>query len=224
MTTRIIPGFGKLRLPQPGGETRALDGLMRKIRFKFQINYHSAAELLLYGVGWQVATPTPDDLLYETLAGDDAKPAVPGYDPDISADLYTTNGETTEHAHNRYGTLAFTPEMSTCETASANRPRRRVRPECRESVFNFPDSEALIQAEFEKNIPFAVAIAAPPRTDGVGCWPDRPGLPGGQLRRLVRRSAAGGRHRASRPAESGDALLDQWRPEFHGSGQRMARR
>ena len=27
------------------------------------------------------------------------------------------------------------------------------------SVFNFPDSEALIQAEFEKNIPFAVAIA-----------------------------------------------------------------
>ena len=68
--------------PASEPETRALDGLLRKIRFKFQINYHSAAELLLYGVGWQVATPTPDDLLYETLAGDDAKPAVPGYDPE----------------------------------------------------------------------------------------------------------------------------------------------
>ena len=132
---------------------------MRRIGFAFQINYHSAAELLLYGVGWQVATPTPDDLLYETLAGDDANPAVPGYDPDIAAELYTTNGETTEHAHNRYGTLAFTPEMATCETASAVDPNDAYEPEDCESVFNFPDSEALVQAEFEKNIPFALAIA-----------------------------------------------------------------
>ncbi len=140
-------------------ETRALDGLMRRIRFAFQINYHSAAELILYGVGSQVATPTPDDLLYEAMVGNDANPAVPGYDPDLSAELYTTNGETTEHAQNRYGTLAFTPEMSTCETASAVDPADAYAPEDCESVFNFPDSEALVQAEFEKNIPFALAIA-----------------------------------------------------------------
>ena len=154
-------GSETYRGPAPASEpeTRALDGLMRRIGFEFQINYHSAAELLLYGVGWQVATPTPDDLLYETLAGDDANPAVPGYDPDISAELYTTNGETTEHAHNRYGTLAFTPEMSTCETASAVDPDDAFEPEDCESVFNFPDSEALVQAEFEKNIPFALAVA-----------------------------------------------------------------
>ena len=145
--------------PASEPETRALNGLMRRVGFEFQINYHSAAELLLYGAGWQVATPTPDDLLYETLAGDDANPAVPGYDPDISAELYTTNGETTEHAHNRYGTLAFTPEMSTCETASAVDPDDAYEPEDCESVFNFPDSEALIQAEFEKNIPFALSVA-----------------------------------------------------------------
>ena len=54
------------------------------------------------------------------------QPAGPGYDPDISAELYTTNGETTEHAQEAYGTLAFTPEMSTCQTASAADPRRRV--------------------------------------------------------------------------------------------------
>ena len=74
---------------------------MNRIGFEFMVNYHSAAELLLYGVGWQVATPSPDDLIYEALAGDDANPAIPGYDPDISAELYTTNGETTEHADNR---------------------------------------------------------------------------------------------------------------------------
>jgi murein tripeptide amidase MpaA len=145
--------------PSSEPETRALDGLLRRIRPKFQVNYHSAAELLLYGVGWQVATPTPDDLLAETLAGDDANPAVPGYDPDISAELYTTNGETTEHAHNTYGTIAFTPEMSTCETASAVDPNDAFEPGDCESVFNFPDSEALIQGEFEKNIPFALSVA-----------------------------------------------------------------
>ncbi len=155
--------------PASEPETRAMNRLMRRVGFEFQINYHSAAELLLYGAGWQVATPTPDDLLYETLAGDDARPAVPGYDPDIAAELYTTNGETTEHAHHRYGTLAFTPEMSTCETASAADPDDAYQPEDCESVFNFPDSEALVQAEFEKNIPFALAVArsAPDPDDPV---------------------------------------------------------
>ena len=132
---------------------------MRRIGFEFMINYHSAAELLLYGTGWQVATPTPDDVLYEVMAGDDRRPAVPGYDPDISAELYTTNGETTEHAQEAYGTLAFTPEMSTCETASAADPRDAFEPEDCGSVFEFPDSEPLIQAEFEKNMPFALAVA-----------------------------------------------------------------
>ena len=32
------------------------------------------------------------------MAGDDANPAVPGYDPDISAELYITNGDTDTHA------------------------------------------------------------------------------------------------------------------------------
>jgi Zinc carboxypeptidase/Immune inhibitor A peptidase M6 len=145
--------------PNSEPETRALDGLLARIGFEFQVNYHSAAELLLYGTGWQVATPTPDDVIYEAMVGDDVDPAVPGYDPDISAELYTTNGETTEHAQEAYGTLAFTPEMSTCQTASAVDPDDAFLPEECESVFNFPDSEPLIQAEFEKNVPFALAVA-----------------------------------------------------------------
>ncbi|MGH3658174.1 MAG: M14 family metallopeptidase, partial [Micromonosporaceae bacterium] len=98
--------------PASEPETRALDNLAKRIDFTYAINYHSAAQLLLYGVGWQVSTPTPDDIVYESLAGDDEHPGVPGYDPDISAELYTTNGETTEHLQHAYGTLAFTPEMS----------------------------------------------------------------------------------------------------------------
>ena len=81
-----LPESETYRGTDPGSEpeTQALDDLMGDIGFEFMINYHSAAELLLYGTGWQVATPTPDDVLYEVMAGDDRRPAVPGYDPDIS--------------------------------------------------------------------------------------------------------------------------------------------
>ena len=144
--------------PNSEPETRALDNLFRRIGFEFFINYHSAAELLLYGVGWQVSTPTPDDEIYKAMAGDDANPAVPGYDPDISAELYTTNGDTDTHMTVRYGTLGFTPEMTTCQTVSASDPDDEWLPEDCVSGFNFPDDEELIQAEFTKNIPFALAV------------------------------------------------------------------
>ncbi|HEX2418548.1 MAG TPA: M14 family zinc carboxypeptidase, partial [Micromonosporaceae bacterium] len=145
--------------PASEPETRALDGLARRIRFEYVINYHSAAELLLYGTGWQVSTPTPDDIVFQALAGDDEHPGVPGYDPDLSAELYTTNGETTEHLHEAYGTLAFTPEMSTCQTASAVDPDDEWIPEDCPSIFNFPEDEDLIRAEYQKNIPFAINVA-----------------------------------------------------------------
>src|SRR5215210_2213909 len=114
------PSSETYRGPAPNSEpeTRALDRLFRRVGFEFLVNYHSAAELLLYGVGWQVSTPSPDDQIQIAMAGDDAHPAVPGYDPDISAELYTTNGDTDFHAQARFGTIGFTPEMSTCETIS----------------------------------------------------------------------------------------------------------
>ncbi len=145
--------------PNSEPETQALDGLFDDIGFEFFINYHSAAELLLYGIGWQVSTPSPDDVIYEAMVGTDAKPAVEGYDPDISAELYTTNGDTDTHATVENGTLGFTPEMTTCETISDAIPGDEWEPEDCLSGFNFPDDEALIQAEFEKNIPFALSVA-----------------------------------------------------------------
>ncbi|MGY6022242.1 M14 family zinc carboxypeptidase [Streptomyces spinosirectus] len=154
----------------PGSEpeTKALDAFERRIGFSYGINYHSAAELLLYGVGWQVATPTPDDVLYKALAGSPDNSAIPGYRPQVSSELYTTNGEADGHAANVNGMSMFTPEMSTCQTASNADPNDRWNAaDCR-SVFNFPDDEHLIQQEFEKNIPFALSVAE------TAPHPDRP--------------------------------------------------
>ena len=59
--------------------------LLKRIGFTFLTNYHAPAELLLYGTGWQVATPSPDDQIATTLAGDHTRSAVPGYDPRLTA-------------------------------------------------------------------------------------------------------------------------------------------
>ncbi|GHG71290.1 zinc carboxypeptidase [Streptomyces griseocarneus] len=155
------PASETYRGPSPASEpeTRALDAFEKRHGFRYAVNYHSAAELILYGVGWQVATPTPDDVLYRALAGTPDKPAIPGYRPQVSSELYTTNGEADGHAGNVNGTMMFTPEMSTCQTASKADPNDRWNPaDCRSS-FTFPDDEKLIQQEFAKNIPFALSVA-----------------------------------------------------------------
>ncbi|OKJ91802.1 M14 family metallopeptidase [Streptomyces sp. CB02400] len=154
----------------PGSEpeTKAIDAFEKRIGFTYGINYHSAAELLLYGVGWQVATPTPDDVLYEALAGTPDNSAIPGYHPQLSSELYTTNGEADGHAANVNGMAMFTPEMSTCQTVSEADPDDEWNASDCRSGFNFPDDEKLIQQEFAKNIPFALSVAE------SAAHPDRP--------------------------------------------------
>ncbi|MFF7471400.1 M14 family zinc carboxypeptidase [Streptomyces sp. NPDC008092] len=154
--------------PESEPETRALDAFEKRIGFTYGINYHSAAELLLYGVGWQVATPTPDDVLYKALAGTPDNPAIPGYHSQVSSELYTTNGEADGHASNVNGMAMFTPEMSTCQTASDIDPNDAWNAADCQSVFNFPDDEKLIQDEFAKNIPFALSVAE------TAAHPDQP--------------------------------------------------
>ena len=155
------PASETFRGPGPNSEpeTKALDAFAKRVGFEFFVNYHSAAQLLLYGIGWQVSTPSPDDVIGIAMTGDDAHPAVPGYDPDISAELYTTNGDTDTHMTENYGTFGFTPEMSTCEAASDSVPDDEWEAEDCGSGFEFPDDEDLIQTEFENNIPFALAVA-----------------------------------------------------------------
>jgi murein tripeptide amidase MpaA len=131
--------------PASEPETRALKGLLDRVGFKFQVNYHSYGPYLLYPEGWQVGTPTADDPIYRALSGDLANPAIEGFYPGLASDvLYVTNGETTDYAHTNAGTLAWTPELEEG---------------CDGCGFVFPDDEALIQAEFELNLPFALDVA-----------------------------------------------------------------
>jgi hypothetical protein len=144
--------------PASEPETKAMDGLQKRIRFEFQVNYHSAAELLLYPFGWQVETPTADDPIFVAMSGTDENPAINGqegtgapddYDPDLSAELYTTNGETIDNVYSRYKTLGWTPEMDVSDPARGGG----------ESVFEFQDSNADLQDAFDKNLPFALDVA-----------------------------------------------------------------
>jgi len=131
--------------PESEPETKAMVSLFGKVpTLRFAISYHSFGPLLLYPQGWQTLTPSADDPIYVALTGRDTDPAVPGFNPGVSADLYTTNGEFTDWAHAQRNTLAWTPELEEgCEGCG----------------FVFPDDEALVQDEFQKNLDFAVRVA-----------------------------------------------------------------
>jgi Zinc carboxypeptidase len=134
------------RGPSAGSEpeTQAMMSLYDRVDFRFSISYHSFGELLLYTQGWQTLTPSADDPIYVALSGTDDDPAIAGYNPGVGADLYTTNGEYTDWAHGTEGTLSWTPELSEG---------------CEGCQFEFPDDEALVQEEFERNLEFAVNVA-----------------------------------------------------------------
>ena len=118
--------------------------LYDQVDFRFHVNYHSFGELLLYSFGFQVNTPSADDPIYVALSGTDTKPAIDGFNPGVGADLYTTNGETTDFAHARQDTLAWTPELG-------DGPH--------DDGFVFPDKEGQVQSEFAKTLPFALDVA-----------------------------------------------------------------
>jgi hypothetical protein len=131
--------------PMSEPETQAMVGLLDRIGFAFQVNYHSAGQWLLYAEGWQTSTPTADDPIYYAMSGNLDAPAIADFHPGLSSDvLYVTNGETTDYAHAATGALAWTPELSEG---------------CDNCGFVFPDDDALVQAEFERNLPFAMSVA-----------------------------------------------------------------
>ncbi len=134
-------------------ETRAMQGLINRIEPKFQSNFHSFGEWLLYPQGWQVGTLDADYPIYVATGGtDDAETggtdgnsAIPGFNPGQSADtLYVTNGETTDYADVNAGTVAFTPELGEGEPGSG---------------FVFPDNKRLIRREFLNTLDFDLGLA-----------------------------------------------------------------
>ena len=134
-------------------ETQAMQGLIDRIKPKFQSNFHSFGEWLLYPQGWLVGALDADYPIYvatggtddERTGGVDGNSAIPGFDPGQSADtLYVTNGETTDYADTNGGTVAFTPELGEGLPGSG---------------FVFPDNEQLIQQEFERTLDFDLGLA-----------------------------------------------------------------
>jgi hypothetical protein len=135
------------RGPSAGSEpeTQAMMALLDRAAPEFQVNYHSFGQWLLYAEGWQTGTPTADDPIYYALSGNRDNPAISDFEPGLSSDvLYVTNGETTDFAHVQHGTLAWTPELGEGEP---------------DAGFVFPDDEALVQAEYERALPFAMDVA-----------------------------------------------------------------
>jgi Zinc carboxypeptidase len=126
-------------------ETQAIMDLFERIPFRFQVNYHSYGPWLLYPQGWQIGTPTADDPIFYALSGNRDNPAIPDFVPGLSSDvLYVTNGEMTDYANATRGTIAWTPELE---------------PGCPTCGFVFPDNEALVQQEFQKQLPFVLDVA-----------------------------------------------------------------
>ena len=135
-------------------ENLAYDRLLRKITPEAVINYHSAAQLLLYPFGYITDVYADDDPWFKAITGTDGDAAVDPYISQRSSDLYITNGETTDHAYNKYGSMCWTPELDECETAAGGTFCSGG------SGFTFPDDEGKVEAVFEKNLDFARNVAA----------------------------------------------------------------
>ncbi|MET0768431.1 MAG: M14 family zinc carboxypeptidase, partial [Solirubrobacteraceae bacterium] len=150
------PGGQTYRGPFPLSETEdlAYDRLLRKITPEAVINYHSAAQLLLYPFGYITDVYADDDPWFKAITGTDGDAAVDPYISQRSSDLYITNGETTDHAYNKYGSMSWTPELDECETAAGGTFCSGG------SGFTFPDDEGKVEAVFEKNLDFARNVAA----------------------------------------------------------------
>ena len=131
--------------PASEPETRAILSLIRRVHFTSNKNDHTFGRLLLWPPGWQVDTRFADEPIMTALAGDDDNPAIPGFDPDVGAELYTTNGDTNDHLYQADRVLSFTPEGSGGVGTG--------------SGFIFQDVEADVQEEFEKHVQFALDLA-----------------------------------------------------------------
>src|SRR3954469_7534377 len=139
--------------PESEPEVSSFHALMKTIKPEFHIDYHSFAQLVLYPVGWQVETYGGDTPLMEALAGNDQRPAVAGYDPDVGGELYTTNGEITDTMYLQEKVLAYTIELDGGSGSGVGGTGNHTNGRAA-GGFVFQDREADVEAVAAKNIPF----------------------------------------------------------------------
>ena len=190
-------------------ETKALDRLFDKVGFEFYVNYHSAAELLLYGIGWQVSTPTPGRRDLRGDGGRRREPRGAGLRP---GHLRRALHHQRRHRHPRHGRATarsgFTPEMTTCEVVSDSDPDDEWEAEDCVSGFNFPRRRGADPGRVREEHPVR------PVGRQVGAGPGRPGLrrsawtprtwsPTRSASRTARRSSRSRSRRSGRCGSSG---------------------
>ena len=136
--------------PDSEPETKAMKRLWDRVDFAFQKNDHTAAALLLWPMGFQKFTPTPDNGIFEALAGTDHNSAIQDdeetFDPDLSSELYITNGDTLDDAYRTRGILGFTPEGTESRVPGV-------------TGFEFEDDEQEVQEEFLRHLRFSLDLA-----------------------------------------------------------------
>jgi hypothetical protein len=119
------------------------------------VSYHTFSGMVLFPPGNRFGLLPGDLGIFRTLAGTDEQPAVldrlPGsdrgyYRPTYGWQLYVTNGEYTDWAYGRLGTIAFTPEITSGFGTNGFYD------------FRFPDDETLLERLFRDNLPFALDV------------------------------------------------------------------
>jgi hypothetical protein len=154
-------------------ETQAIAAFHRTHVPVVSVSYHTFTGLILWPWGNDFGRITGDDGIFRALAGTDVRPSVRDnlprserdyYHPAWGWNLYPTNGEYTDWAYATFGTLSFTPELTSGFGENGY------------YGFEFPDDEARLAQVFTDNLPFALdlldAAADPmntrPITTGLG--------------------------------------------------------
>ena len=152
-----IPFSDIYRGPSPASEieVRNIEAFHAAHPPVLSVSYHTYAGLLLYPPG-AVYGERPADLpVYQTLAGTNLRSAIQDRlqasartfsAPSSSWMLYTTNGEYTDWTATQYGTISFTPELTSGYSGGTY------------YGFEFSDDEALLQQLFDDNLPFALDV------------------------------------------------------------------
>ena len=88
--------------------------------------------------------------IFEALAGTDANSAIRDaeetFDPDLSSELYITNGDTLDDAYHTHGILGFTPEGTNSRVPGV-------------TGFEFEDDEQEVEEEFQRHRKFSLDLA-----------------------------------------------------------------
>ncbi len=117
-------------------ETRMIKYFCEDHNFKIALNYHSAADKLLYAWGWS-PDPCPDDSVFETYASLLTRENQYIYGPGFTT-IYATNGGSDDWMYGEQTTkpavIAYTPEVGT--TNDGFWPQQsRILPLIRENMF-----------------------------------------------------------------------------------------